>query len=186
MNEAIKNILNRRSIRKYEQAQIKDEELEVILEAGKFAPSAMNQQSWHFTVVQNKEMLEKINQVCRNAFLKSSIKNYQERAKSENFNPFYSAPTIIIVTAAENAIAPQNDGSLAIANMFLAANALEIGSCWIHALNFVFTTDEGIALRKELGIPEGYVAVGSGAFGYKAVEAPAPAPRREGTINIIK
>ena len=186
MNETLKTILNRRSIRKYTQEQIKDEDLQTILEAGEFAPTAMNQQSWHFTVIQNKEMLQKINETCKISFLKSGNKNYEALAKSESFSAFHNAPTLIIVSGDQKAIAPQNDGILALGNMFLAAASLGIGSCWIHATRFLFTTEEGLALKNELGIPENYVFVGSGAFGYKAVEPTAPAPRKEGTVNIIK
>lgn len=186
MNETIKNIMNRRSIRNYKEEQIKDEELQAILDAGRFAPSAMNQQSWHFTVIQNKEVLQKIIEAVKTAFLNSGNKNFEERAKAEDFNPFYKAPTLILVSGDEKAVAPQNDGSLALENMFLAAESLGIGSCWIHSLNSLFTTEEGKAVKKELGIPEGYNPVGSGVFGYKAVDSPAPAPRKEGTINIIK
>jgi nitroreductase len=70
--------------------------------------------------------------------------------------------------------------------MFLAAEALEIGSCWIHTVNFLAGTEEGKALFKELGIPEGYLLRASGAFGYILGEKPAPAPRREGTVHIIR
>lgn len=185
MNETLKSIFDRRSIRQYKEEQIREEELKTILEAGKFAPSAMNQQSWHFTVVRNKAMLEKINTLCKTAFLKSGNERFKERAQAENFSPFHNAPTFIIVSGDENAIAPQNDGSLALGNMFLAAHSLGIGSCWIHAMNYIFSTEEGKALKKELGILEGYVSVGAGAFGYPAAQAPAPAPRKEGTVNII-
>lgn len=85
MNEIIKNILNRRSVRKYKKEQIKIEELQAILEAGKYAPSAMNQQSWHFTVVQNKEVLRKIDEATKTAFIKSGNKNFEDRAKTEGF-----------------------------------------------------------------------------------------------------
>lgn len=60
MNETLINIRNRRSARKFKNEQIKDEELNAILEAGQYAPSAMNQQSWHFTVIQNNELLKKL------------------------------------------------------------------------------------------------------------------------------
>jgi nitroreductase len=185
MNETIKTILNRRSSRSFKQEQIKDEELQTILNTGAHAPSAMNQQPWHFTVVQNKEMLNKINEVCKDSFLKSEIKAFQDRAKSENFSIFYNALTYIIVTGDETAIAPQIDCALTLGNMFLAAESIGIGSCWIHAVTQLFNTDKGKALKKELGIPDGYTAFGSGAFGYKATEPNTP-PRKENTINIIK
>lgn len=185
MNETVNSILSRRSIRKFKSEQISDEDLQVILEAGKFAPSAMNQQPWHFTVIQNKAVLQKINEACKNAFLKSENKNYAERAKAENFQIFYNAPALIIVTADSKAIAPQNDGSLALGNMFNTAHALGIGSCWIHGVGFMLFSEEGQALKKELGIQEGYVFVGSGAFGFADMEPSAP-PRKEGTVTIIK
>jgi nitroreductase len=186
MNETLKTIQRRRSIRSFKEEQINDNELQAILEAGKYAPTAMNQQSWLFTVVQNKEILKKINEACRIVFSKSGNKNYEERAKAINFNVFYNAPTLIIVSYDQKAIAPQHDGSLALGNMLNAAESLGIGSCWIHAINFLLSHEDGQALKMELSIPEGYIPVGSGAFGYKAVEQPAPAPRKEGTVNIIK
>ncbi|WP_315080928.1 nitroreductase family protein [uncultured Clostridium sp.] len=60
----------------------------------------------------------------------------------------------------------------------LAAQALGIGSYWIHILNFIFAREEGKALKKELGIPEGYVSVGAAVLGYKDMEG-SVAPRKE-------
>ncbi|HWR05326.1 nitroreductase [Sporomusa sp.] len=186
MSETLKSIVQRRSIRTYKPEQITDDELQTILEAGQFAPSARNEQSWHFTVVQKQELLSKINNVLQTVFLNSGNPGLVERAKAENFSPFYHAPTLIIVSGDEKAIAPQADGSLALGNLFLAAHVLGIGSCWIHSLRLLFDTEEGRALNKELGIPAGYTIIGSGAFGYNAGEAPAAPPRREGTVTIIK
>lgn len=186
MNQTLKDLLSRRSIRKYKPDQIKDEELQSILEAGQYAPSAMNQQSWHFTVIQNPDVLNKVKEATRAALLNSGIQRYEAFAKAENFSPFHNAPTLIIVFGDEKAIAPQHDGALAIGNMLLAAHAVGVGSCWIHAVNMLFASEEGKALKAELGVPEGYVSVASAAFGYNAGEAPKAPPRKEGTVNIIK
>ncbi|MDP4176712.1 MAG: nitroreductase family protein [Bacillota bacterium] len=186
MSDALTTILNRRSVRTFKSEQIKAEDLQKILEAGKYAPSAMNQQSWHFTVIQNKEVLKKINEVAKFAFEKYGNERLKERAKADNFSAFYDAPTYIIVSADETAIAPVADSALALGNLFLAAEALGIGSVWIHAVNFLYTTEEGKQLFEELGIPKGYVPFGSGAFGYNSGEKPKPAPRKENTVTIIK
>lgn len=187
MSETIKAILERRSIRAFKEEQIKDHELESILEAGKYAPSAANQQSWHFTVVQNKEVLQRINSLTKELFAKSGIPRYEERAKADNFRAFYNAPTLIIVSNDEKALAPQADGALALGNMLLAAHVIGIGSCWIHAVNYLYTTEEGKTLFKELGVPEGYITVGSGVFGYSTSEIPpVPASRKENTVNYVK
>ena len=184
--ESLKILFERRSIRSFKEEQIKDSELEIILKAAKFAPSAMGQQPWHFTVIQNKEILNRINTLTKKIFEKSGIPRLEERAKAENFSAFYNAPTYIIVSVDEKSVAPIADGALALGNALLAAEGLGIGSCWIHAVNQLYANDEGKELLKELGIPEGYIPIGSGAFGYIAGEKPEPAPRKEGNVNIIK
>lgn len=184
--DPLRIIFERRSIRNFKPEQIKDSELDIIIKAAKYAPSAMNQQLWHFTVIQNKDILARINSITKKVYEKSGIQRLEERARTENFSPFYHAPTYIIVSVDEKAIAPQADGALALGNAFLAAEALGIGSCWIHAVNYLYTTEEGKELFKELGIPKGYIPIGSGAFGYAADKKPDPSPRKEGTVTIIK
>ena len=185
MNETIKTIMERRSIRAYKPEQIKEEELNIILEAAKFAPSAINEQPWHLTVVQKKEALDRINNACKEMFIKSDNKIFADRAKDESFSVFYNAPTFIIVSGTEKAVAPQIDCALALENMFLAAASMNIGSCWIHAVHSLFNAEEGAALRSEFKIPENHVVYCAGAFGYKAMEA-SPAPRKENTVTIIR
>jgi len=186
MNETINTILSRRSVRAYKQEQIKDEDLQIIINAGMFAPSAMNQQSWHFTAVQNKETLQKINQATKSILLKSGNKRFEEMAKLESFNAFYNAPTLIIISGDEKAIAPQCDCVLAMENIFLAASSIGIASCWIHAITHLSSTEEGNTLLSELGIPKGNKLFASAAFGYSAAEAPASAPRKENSVTIIR
>lgn len=185
MNETIKTILNRRSTRAYKQEQIKEEELQLILQGGQYAPSAINEQPWHFTVIQNKEVLNRINEACKTAFINSGNARFADRAKEEGFSAFYNCPTLIVVSGQEKTVAPQLDCALALENMFLAAESLNIGSCWIHAIAGILNSPDGQSLRKELGIPEGYQAYCSGSFGYKAAEPSAP-ERKENTVTIIR
>ena len=65
MNETIQTLLKRRSIRAYDATQIPDEDLELILQTGTYAPSGANTQPWHFSVVQNAELLEKLNSIIK-------------------------------------------------------------------------------------------------------------------------
>jgi nitroreductase len=185
MNETMKNLLNRRSTRAYKPEQIKDDELSMILEGGRFAPSAINEQPWHFTVVQNKEILSKINEACKAAFIKSDNPRFAERAKDESFSVFYNSPTLIIVSGDEKTVAPQIDCALALGNMFLAAESIGIGSCWIHAIAGILNSEDGTELRKELNIPKGHMVYCSGSFGYKAMDPAAP-ERKENTVSIIR
>ncbi|MDF2614212.1 MAG: nitroreductase [Clostridia bacterium] len=173
MNDTIKTILARRSVRSYLQKQITDEELQAVLEAGKFAPSAMNQQPCHFVAVQNKEVMEKISNGCKAAI-------------GRDIDPFYHAPTIVIVFADQGAIAPVQDASLALENMMIAAASLGLSSCWIHSVNAFFTQDAGKEMKKEWGIPDDYMSVGSCILGYNAGEMPSAPPRKQETVTIIK
>lgn len=173
MNDTIKTILQRRSIRCYQQKQIADEELNEILEAGKYAPSAMNQQSSHFTVIQNKNIMKEL------------VTLGKEATKSTG-NPFYDAPTVVLVFAKKGNIAPVHDASLAIGNMLNAAASLNIGSCWIHCVNRIFNTDKGKEFQKKLSVGEEYGIVGSFILGYPAEKAPEAKPRKNDFVNIIK
>ena len=172
MNEVIQNILNRRSWRSYEDKQIKEEELEQIIRCGLWAPSAMNQQSWHFTVVQDKETIQRIRKGC------------QEMMETDR-DMFYGAPTLVIVTGKQDNIAPVADCSLAIQNMFLSAASLGIGSCWINQLRETCDVPEVRALLTEYGVPEDHIVVCSAAIGYIEKETPAK-PRHEGLVSITE
>lgn len=173
MNETIKTILNRRSIRSYQPKQITDEELNMILKAGTYAPSAMNQQSSHFTVIQNKEIMDELVALGKEAI-------------NQDLNPFYNAPTVVLVFAKKDNIAPVQDASLAMQNLFLAAASLNIGSCWVHCINRIFSTDKGKVFQRKLGIGEEYMSVAACILGYPAESAKEAAPRKEDYISIIK
>jgi nitroreductase len=107
-------------------------------------------------------------------------------ANADDFNVFYAAPTLILVSADESVIWSRFDAALAMGNMFIAVTSLRIGSCWIHALVRLFEGDDSTPFCGELCIPEGYTVFASGVFGYPTGELPEPAPRREGTVDIIR
>ena len=92
MNETMKMILGRRSVRAYKKEQITDEELNTVLDAAKYAPTGGNAQPWHFSVIQKAEVLQQINEACRAAALKSGNKLFEDRAKAEDFSVYYNAP----------------------------------------------------------------------------------------------
>lgn len=173
MNETLKTLLERRTIRKFKPEQIKDEELNAILQAGMYAPSGANQQSALLVVIQNKDMLKKI------AKMNASI-------MGKDINPYYDAPTVILVFADMNKLTPIEDGSLALGNMFNAAASLGIGSCWVHRTKEMFESEEGRTLLKKWGVQGDYVGIGSCILGYPDCERPEPAPRKEGFLIYVK
>lgn len=173
MNQTIDTILKRRSIRSYQQKQISDEELDSVLQAALYAPSAMNQQSGKFVAVQNKEIMQRLVELGK-------------KAVNSDKNPFYGAPTVILVFSKKANIAPTCDASLALENMFLAATSLNLGSCWIHCVNSIFKTDEGKKLMLDMGISDEYMIVGSCILGYPEGKIPEALPRKKDLVIKIK
>lgn len=173
MNETIKNLIERRSCRKYESKQIKDEELNAILKAGEYAPSGMGLQSPKMVVLQNKETIKKLSKL-------------NAKIMGKDIDPFYSAPTVIVVLADKTKKTYIEDGSLVLGNLMNAAHSLGIGSCWIHRAKEEFATEEGKELLKEWNIPDNYVGIGHCILGYPCGKLQEPKPRKEDYITIIK
>jgi nitroreductase len=169
MNETIKTLLERRSIRKYKPEQIKEQELSAILEAGMYAPSGANQQSALFVVIQDKELIKKLS--AMNAAV-----------LGKDIDPYYNAPTIILVFADKSKVTPVEDASLALGNMFNAAASLGIGSCWVHRTRQMFETDEGKDLLRKWGVTGDFIGVGSCILGYADCEHPKAAKRKDNSV----
>lgn len=175
MNDTLTTIRNRRSIRSYKKDQIKDEELNQILEAAVYAPSGMNKQAWKFTALQNPELLKKLS-----ALMKTAL----DMPKEKEYN-FYKAPTLIIVSYDKNGTTGRSDCAAALENIFLSAASLGIGSCWINQLNHCCDDNEIRALLTDIKVPENYTVWGCAAIGYPE-QIPAAPERLKGTIDIIK
>lgn len=173
MNEVLNNILTRRSIREFKPEQIKDEELDLILKAAIYAPSGMNKQSWKFTVLQNKEKIEVLAKVVR-----------EKLGRNEGYN-FYAPPTLILVSNDRENSNGLADSSCALENIFLMANSLGIGSCWINQLKTICDEEEVRELLNEFEIPENHIVWGMASIGYPDQEGIVK-ERKEGTIKIIK
>lgn len=186
MNEVIQAILDRRSVRVYSEEQIKQEDLDLILKSGQYSPSGCNMQSWHFTVVQDKELMTQMNIETKKILANCENEYFKSFANNESYNIFYNAPTIIIVSGEKSALTPQIDCAAATENMSLAADSLGIGTCWIGLVTFLFKDGSGEKFIKQLEIPEGYEPYYALTLGYKKYPNPKPQPRRENTVNYIK
>lgn len=186
MNQTIETILNRRSVRVYSEEQIKQEDLDLILQAGCYAPSGCNMQPWHFTVVQNKEILKTLNEETKKELLKSDNEYFQNCGKNEKYNIFYNSPTAIVISGEKKALVPETDCAAATENMLLAAESLDIGTCWIGFATFLFKSERAEEFLKMLQIPEGYEPYYAISLGYKKISNPKAPQRKENTITYIK
>lgn len=166
MNTVIEAMLQRRSCRSYQADQVKEEHLQEILLAGTYAASGMNKQAGKIVVVQDKETIEQLR--AMNAAIMGN----------SDLDPFYGAPTVCVILADTNVRTWQEDGTLVLGNMMLAASTLGVASCWIHRAQQEFDSPEGKALLKKWGIPEHYRGVGHCILGYAASELPPARPRK--------
>lgn len=185
MNETLKTIKQRRSIRSFKDEQIKEEELQAVLEAGLCAPSAANQ-AWHFTVIQNKELLDRLNREAKKAAALLGIEHLTELGSNEHFNCLYGAPTLILVSGDEQQPSIQAECAAATQNLLLAAESIGLGACWIYFVIIAFFPSENVELLKELGIPEGYKPYQSVVLGYKNDTVVHVADRKPNLITYIR
>lgn len=167
MNETLNVLKSRRSCRGFDGRQITDEQLNGILEAGVYAPTGMGKQSPIMVVVQDKETI-------------SAISKLNAAVMGADIDPFYGAPTVIIVLADKNVGTYLYDGSLVMGNLMNAAEAVGVQSCWIHRAKEVFESAEGKALLEKWGINGDYEGIGNCVLGY-GEKVPAK-PRKENYI----
>lgn len=169
---AMECLLTRRSVRSYEEKQVPRELLDKVLEAGVYAPSAMGRQSAVYVAVQDAETVKQLSKM--NAAVMGADKD-----------PFYGAPTVILAFAVPGSQNSIEDATLGLGNMFNAAHALGLASCWINRVKEMFETEEGKQLLKTWGVTAPVEGVGSCILGYAACELPAPRPRRDDNVFYV-
>lgn len=187
-NAVLQAIADRRSIRAYQPEQITDEQLSAIMKAAVQAPSARNSQPWHFSVVQDKALIERINESFRAEFLKNAGSSPMGSGIADpNYSVFYHAPTVIFVSTNldPNRMYARHDCGLAVENIALAAHSLGLGTVILGMPREAFAGPDGDEYRRILQFPEGYdfmVAVSVGIPAGTKQEHPI----EEGLISYIK
>ena len=174
MNEIIKAMKERRSIRKFKPDMPPRELIEQIADAGLYAANGRGKQAVMTVAVTNKQLRDKL-----------SNDNRLIGGWDEGFDPFYGAPVIIAVLDRVSWPTHGYDGSLVIGNMLLAAHALGLGACWIHRAKQEFEMDEFKTILQKLGVDEEYEGIGHVALGYPDAPIPAPPARKEGRVFYI-
>ena len=175
MNDFIRKMEKRRSIRKFKPDMPAKEDIALIVEAGLYAPSGMNRQATVTLAITDKEK--------RDALAEA---NRKIGGWPEGFDPFYGAPVILIVLADKSCPTGIYDGSLVMGNMMNAAYSLGLGSIWIHRAKEEFEQPEYQQLLQSLGIDGEWEGIGHCAVGYMDGDLPASAPRKDGRVFWIE
>jgi nitroreductase len=186
MNETINNILERRTIRAFKEEQVPDEIIEQILQCALFAPSANGKQPWHFTVLQNRELMDKGTEAGREALRQIPEPMAQRIAEDPIYSAWRGAPTAIIVSGEDANDSAVTDCANAMQNMCIAAQSLGISACYMTSFKMGILLPGKENLLRELGIPEGFTPLYCLALGY-GDEIPHPRDaRRENSINYVR
>lgn len=171
-NKMLELLKTRRSVRAYRPEQVKDEELDAVLEAGTFAPTGQGKQSPVIVAVQSPQY-------------RQAVMELNQQARGGEHDPYYGAPTIVLVLADPERGTCVEDASCVLCTMMDAAHAIGLSSCWIHGEREMFQLPAGKALLKEWGLPENLRGVGSLALGYAAGPAPQPKERKADYIHKV-
>ncbi len=168
-NPTLETLKTRRSVRSYLPKQVDEDALQAILEAGTYAATGMNRQSPIIVCVQDPEACE-------------ALRRMNAAVMGSDGDPFYGAPTVLVVLADKNIRTCVEDASLVIGNLMNAAFSVGVDSCWIHRAKEEFDSDEGRALLASWGITGDYIGVGHLILGYRAGDLPPVRPRKENYI----
>lgn len=168
------NIITRRSTRKYLDKEVSQELLEKIIETGRYAPSGGNSQSNHFLVIQNKQIIDHLVKMVERAFSQMEITENMYRSLQNSINLSkkgeyvfcYNAPVLIIAANKKGYGNNQADCALALENMILEANELDLGSCYINQLKWLNEDQKILSYLQSLGMNEDERVYGSLIVGY--------------------
>ena len=186
MNDVLRTIYARRSIRAFKNEQIKREDLDAIIEAGLCAPSANNSQNRHFTVIQNIEVILKVNNWVLDEIEQSGNARLHQIAGERRIgNVFGDAPTMIIISVQQNDRFGAINAAAATQNILLAAESLGIASCWVGMVSILAISSNILSYMRELKIPEGYLPQNGISLGYRASESPPAPERKENLVSYI-
>ena len=173
MNESIKNMIERRSVRGYKPDMIPKEDLDLILEAGTYAATGMGMQSPVIVAVRDKDTRDQLSKM--NAAVMGT-----------DTDPFYGAPVILVVLANKAVPTHVYDGSLVMGNLMNAAESLGVASIWIHRAKEEFESDFGKKILADLGIQGEYEGIGHCALGYAAEPAKEATARKENYVYYVR
>ncbi len=178
----IEAIKTRRSTRKFKARAVEMEKLQQIVEAGRFGPTGGNAQDNHFFVISNATALMMLKDMVQTAFAKmelrddlyKSLKNSIMLSQKGNYSFSYNAPVLIVVANKKDYGNNMADVACAVENMMLAANELDLGSCYINQLKWLNEDPSIRGYLGTLGLKDDERVYASVAIGYADTESGLP------------
>jgi len=183
VNQTIEYLLERHSARAYLPEAVEPEKVETILEAGRAAAHGLSRQPRKFVTITQPELLAKVSASIRDAFrmmtpteqMPTVLKQLIARAADDDADYLYAAPVFVLVVTHVEDTSAAIDTSLALGNMMIAAQALELGSCWMNQIPMLIKMPSIQSLLRELGISENETVHGTLVLGYPVDASKGPA-----------
>lgn len=153
-------VLSRRSVRRYTDEPLPAADASWLIGMAVQAPSAVNSQPWHFTVIRDRALLDVIAAEAKR-FMLSALSatpngHLRDMLEQPEFHIFYHAPTLIVISAVTQTEWATIDCALAAENLMLAAASRGLGSCWVGFAQGWLATLPG---KTRIGLPAGHVPV---------------------------
>lgn len=185
MNNLMRKILLRRSTYTFSENMLRDEDLMAILEEGKDLSNVNNNQSWHFTAVQNRTVIKCILDCTSQATLGQLKAVNEQEGQSGCANILKRVPTLLVISGSGDPKYAEDAANTLFGSMMLAAEKYNIHSCWLTAKSEMSANDHD-EIRQILRIPEEYVPLSIGAFGYPVDDNDVQITRLDSVVNIIR
>ena len=172
--DAMEAVMTRRSTRKMKPDLPSRDLIEKIIEAGRAAPSGSNSQTTHLIVITKKEILNELAAIVQDAFAAMeisedayvSLRNSVRASKKGGYVFHYGAPVLIVTANKKGYGNAMADSSCALENMMIAANAMDLGSCWINQLHWLDENDTVRSYMENLGLGQDETITGGLIVGY--------------------
>lgn len=182
-------LVQRRSVRHFQDKVVPLELINNILADSILAPSAGNEQPWKFIVLSKRELIDRVSAICKQSMLDRIASNpndyarrYEKMLQKEHFHIFYHAPVVIYIVGNASLKNLYVDCALAASYLMMSATAKGLGSCWV---NFGAEIQDPV-LRNELGIPDDHKIVAPIVLGYPERIPDIPKRREPQILKIIK
>ncbi len=178
----------RRTVRSYQPGPVSRRDIQELVESAILAPNGMNLQPWAFSVITAEEVMRKLNSIVLGILRSPEVQErmgdrMREIVNAPDYNIFYGAPALIVISADQNVPGAAVDCQLAMENLFLAAHAKGLGTCYMGFL--VFAADVPDA-RKLLEIPEGFRMVAAAIVGHPDLRPEGLPQRNPPRVNWVE
>jgi nitroreductase len=180
---------SRRTVRSYTAEPVGEENLQELVDLAVLAPTGMGAQPWAFTVVTDQGTMRRLNaivlEILRSPQMQPllAVEGLQEWINRPNADIFYGAPALVAICGNTQAPSAPIDCQLAAQNLFLAAHARGLGTCY---MGFLTMAAENHEIRRSLRIPEGHKLLAAAVVGHPALPPEGPPKRHPARVEWVR